>query len=66
MEITHNPTEVKDALIALPMMNQLIREGHITIVDEQLVIADHVCDDRRFEWLVPFCRVRSYSKDKTQ
>lgn len=61
-EITHSPTAVKEALVALPMMNELIREGHVLIQDGQLVIADYVCEDKRFEWLVPTCRLRSFQK----
>lgn len=63
-EITHNPTDVRVALTALPLLNQLIKEGHVAIEDGELVIADHVCQDKRFEWLVPTCRIRSYQREQ--
>jgi hypothetical protein len=57
-EITQRPMEVREAFVLIPLLNELIRDGHIQIEGNSLVLAPHVCEDRRFEWTVGACRIR--------
>jgi hypothetical protein len=54
--LDRSPLEASQALQRVPLLNELIEEGHVLIRDGRLVIADHICTDHRFEYTVRSCR----------
>lgn len=54
--LDRSPLAASQALAMLPFINEMIAEGHIVVSDGILVIAEHVCADYRFNWVVPSCR----------